>query len=138
IQTAVSYSKGNNVVVQLLQHDIYKNQTTHGLNERFNKDLLQTPLSVKIDLSGSALSGKNIAISSGTIISLGSNQYILNIPYDNINDVDGLISVELSETSVPDYLNLNQPTGSYSIDGNTLNVSCDQPCKVVVFSRPVE
>lgn len=50
-----------------------------------NTDLLYTPISLEINLTGTILEGKNVLIKGGTIINTGENIYIVEINYKRIN-----------------------------------------------------
>lgn len=92
-------------------------------------DKITTPLWVKVDLSNTALSGKDITTShGGKIRSVGGNVYYISI------DLDFTLtsaSFSISETVTPSYINLNTPVVSRT--GN--DITSDQPIKITLFSK---
>ena len=102
-----------------------------------NSDLpysvIDSTLSVQIDLTGTILENKEIT-SSVDILKVANNIFIIQVPYSKY---DGFRTVRLKETSTPKYLNFSKPTiTSKKLTGNDLTVTTDKPTNVVVFTTP--
>lgn len=101
-------------------------------NPIINTEVLNTPLSIKVNLSNTPLAGKNIKLSYGNCIKLSSNQYIVDLTPPKHGNVS---FVELTESSIPTELNVNRPNGNYTINNNNINVVLSQKCNVMVFRK---
>lgn len=109
--------------------DKFKNLETGGYSQKLPLDRLNIPLSVEIDLSNTALSGKAIKASSGKVVSLGSNVYIVEIPFNHKEGFSGIVIEE-----GPDGIyNTSIPTASALDNGDVLTVTSDMPTKCVLF-----
>jgi len=88
---------------------------------------IQTPLWVKVDITGTNLEGKDIVALNGLKIRKVSAT-IFYVPvmlnFDNASS-----TVQISSTFSPDYVNLNEPVINRT--GNA--VTSDQPCKFTIF-----
>lgn len=82
ISKAVMYSPTKNANTQLIIRLEAKNSVSlDGLNTTsIDTDLLQVPISIKFSTTGTPLAGQNIK-SGCSLITLGNNQYIVEIPY---------------------------------------------------------
>lgn len=92
--------------------------------------IFRTPVWIRLDLTGTAYEGHDIAITGGgKIRSMGNDVYHVSVMLDfNVNSV----SFDVIKTTSPDYMNLNVPVVVRT--GNS--VTSDQPVKVALFSRP--
>ena len=83
ISKAVMYSPTKNANTQLIIRLEAKNSVSlNGVNTTsIDTDLLQIPISIKFSTAGTPLAGQNIK-SDCNLISLGNNQYIVEIPYN--------------------------------------------------------
>lgn len=110
--------------------DEFFNQQIAGIDKKLLYNRMKQPLSVKIDLTGTIFENQDIISNNGGIISLGNNEYIIDIPF--IIAENGFKQVVISETTGPKYKNFNNP--------NVLNfsngmITTDQPCRAVLFEN---
>lgn len=121
------------VIVSATYSDPFAGTDTSGFSFAINKALLQTPISARIDLTGTPLAGGFIQASYGKVISKGSNVYLIEIPLDSI--AGNFSSVTLS-TAIDnsDYYTTTRPTVSTNLVGSTLTVTTDIPTRCAVFS----
>ncbi len=94
------------------------------------------PLSVKVDLSGTILSGNDIAASgAASIRKLGTDDFVVEVPFNRTNEI---VTVSLSATNSPDYANEALPfVESISNTGTNWQVITDQKTRMVIFTFPV-
>lgn len=92
-------------------------------------DLLNIPLSVEIDLTGTILAAKNVKASYGKLVALGADRYILEIPFK-----DKFSSVVLFEGE-GGIFETEIPVLNYSRSGNVLTVTSDIPTKAVLYAK---
>ena len=107
--------------------DEFFNEKLSGIDKKLVYDRIKQPLSVKIDLTGTELAGKNLK--GADMISLGNNQYIVDIPF-TIED-NYLQSVVLEEAETPNYKDFNEPLMLSNINGV---ITTNLPTKAVLFS----
>ena len=107
--------------------DEYKDDIISGIAKKLDTRRIHQPLSVKIDLSGTEFDGKDIK--GAKIISLGYNQYIIDIPFNKT--AMGFNSVILENTLTPEYKDFTKPT-IVSNEGGL--VTTNIPTKAVIFS----
>lgn len=101
--------------------------------EKIPYETINTSLSVKVDLTGTILEGKDIT-GATEIIKLSANQYIIQVPYSKY---DGFRSIRLKQTTTQKYLTLEKPQIiTKGIEGTSLNVTTDAETKLVAFSVP--
>lgn len=98
-----------------------------GIDKQLLYDRIRQPLSVKVDLTGTILDGKDIK--GGGIINLGDNKFIIDIPFNVLGNE--LQQVEISETTQPIYKNFTKPT---VLNYNNGIITTDLPCKAVMFN----
>lgn len=106
------------------------------VDDLFLQDRLNTPVSVKIDLSDSHLSGKRIKCIGCEIVSLGNDIYIINVPFRVDKDNNKIIVVDITE-GVQEYRNNNIPTANRVVDGNKVTITTSQKTRLVVFRKLV-
>lgn len=121
---------GQSVVLVADIVDDFKELSSGGMSQALPLNRINIPLSVEVDLTGTSLEGKDIVASSGKCISLGSNKYVAQIPF---NQKELFQSVTLIEGE-DGYFNTSVPTATTDISGGQLTVTCDMPCKAVLFS----
>ncbi len=108
------------------------------LSEVINNDALpysviNSTLSVQIDVTGTILENKDIT-SNTDIIKVANNQFIIQVQYSKY---DGFRTIRLKETTSPNYLNLNKPSIiTKNISGSNLTVVTDRPTNIVLFTTP--
>lgn len=124
---------GNDVLVWVDYIDDFRGTVTNGIPNDVLLDRIKTPLSVKIDLTGTPLAGKQIKTSYGRLISLGGNQYIVEVPF--VYGMEGVKGVRLTETANPDYYNFSKPTISVTVTDGIMIVTTNRPTKAVLFGR---
>lgn len=109
------------------------------LSEVVNNDVLpysviNSTLSVQIDVTGTMLENKDIT-SNTDIIKVANNQFIVQVPYSKY---DGFRTMRIKETTTPKYINFNKPTiTSKQLNNDNLTVVTDRPTNIVVFTTPV-
>lgn len=123
-----SYEHDEKVNISIWVRDQNKDIITNGIGDTIDLSLLTTPISVKVDLTGTSLAGQNIKCEKAhSIRNLGSNQWIINIPYSGFGEFGGVTL----EVGTQYYYNGNNPVLSAS--GNV--VTSDIPCKFVVWRK---
>ena len=115
------FESGGNLILSVSYADPYGNLPL---------DVFNVPLSVEVDTAGSVLEGKDIQ-SNVPIRKKGTNQYIVEVPFNNTEET---IQVTLSEATEPNYITLNPPVITTNVlsDG-VLKVETDKLTKVVLF-----
>lgn len=97
--------------------------------------VINSTLSVQVDLTGTILEGKEIT-SNADILKVANNQFIVQVPYSKY---DGFRTVRIKETTNPKYLNFNKPSIiTKNISGSDLTIVTDRPTNVVVFTTPTD
>lgn len=96
---------------------------------------LNTPLSVKVDLSGSVLAGGDIQCQNAQLIKLGGDEWIINIPFRNSDTTNKkIMRVELTE-GVQRYWTNTAPNISINRVGSTVTITSDVPVYGTVYTR---
>lgn len=121
--------KNNSIYVVADVIDTYKNTFTDGVPNEINLPNINQMLSVKIDITGSYLVGKNVVSNFGKIIDLGGNELIVEIPFNQKELFQGVI---LSEGN-GGYYNTTIPTITPSLNVLDLTVVSDMGVKAVLF-----
>ena len=130
IRSIGSYQDSGKVYLFYEVHDYYKGLILSGIPQALDCSLLDTALSVRVDLSGTPLAGKNIKCDMAkSIRSLGSNVYIINLPYHLATE--GFTAFEISESTTGDYYSNVRPTITRS--GNT--VTTNVKSKLVIWRK---
>lgn len=101
----------------------------NGVKNDLDLSKLNVPLSVRVDLSGTELSGKSVKSDFGKIRSLGNDVYIVEVPFDFKEDFK---SVYLSEGMGFVY-NESIPQAEISRSLNVLTLVSEMECKSVLF-----
>ncbi len=120
------------IIIAVKKVDKWKDTLTKGISEKLIFDLFSDAfVSVEIDLTGTFLEGKNIKSNGGTIYSLGSNKYTLQISFGNLTE--GTAGIEISESTTQNYVDLTMPTISNVVkSGTILTFDTDIPCVSVL------
>jgi len=127
----IAKEKDQKVTVIVDVVDFYKEvQDSNDLLETTPLKCLNTPLTIKVDLTGTYLAGKSIKTSFGNPISLGSNQFLIEVPFNS--EVEAFATVVISEAAA-DYVTLSQPSVSKSISGTNVLISSGTKVKTVLF-----
>lgn len=114
--------------------DRFKDLDTYGLSQALPLDRINIPLSVEIDLSSTTLAGKAVRPSHGKLINLGSDKYILEVPFSHKESFQSVVI----EEGADGYFNTARPTATYVIEGDRLTISSDMPTKAVLYETDVD
>lgn len=87
---------------------------------RFVSDSINTPLTIKVDLTGTPLEGKGIASSYGQVMNLGNNVFLVELPAPRNGNISGVI---LSEIAGSDFIITTPPTITATVSGNQISFS---------------
>lgn len=124
IQKVAAFEKDRNVYVAVKVLEKYGELPSRRI---------YTPLSVIIDLTGTALVGKNIMATSGKVANLGNNRVLVEVPYPYA-DNNGVSAVKLYEVESSNYFSLDRPIISNVLrSGDTVTFNTDIPCYSEVF-----
>ena len=121
---------GSSVVLIADVVDKFKGSFTAGIANGLKLECLNTPLSVKVDLSDTSLSGKILKSNYGKLRSLGSDLYIVEIPFSKKEE--GFMSIVIEEGSDGIY-NENVPTATLNVNSSTITVNANMKTKAVLF-----
>ena len=93
------------------------------------------PLSVQVDLTGTALEGKDIySAESPGIKKLDDDLYSVDVPF---NEEEGFQIVKIATTDTPDYLDFQLPNiVSIRTNSNVLTVVTNKPTRLALFWTP--
>lgn len=116
-----------NIIVDVV--DWFKGTLSSGIPNDIILGSINTPLSVRVDLSNSSLAGKNVKASSGKMRNRGGDIYIVEVPFSK---EEGFSNVIIQEGS-GGYFVETQPVISKAIVGTNMTVTTDIPTKCVVF-----
>lgn len=130
---AAEYNDGleDGVVIQMVLSDKYPSfQFPHMVN---------TPISVFIDLTGTALAGGDVKLQHGLgnfgIRSLGSDQYVVDLPNPHIKE--GVVSFKLVADSSANYYDFTTPIiNSQVISSGQVTVTTNIPTRAALFKVP--
>lgn len=122
---------GNRLHVIVDVVDKYKAVNNFGITNKVPLIQFNTPLSVKVDLTGTVLAGKQVKSSFSKVRNLGNNQYIVEVPYHS--DEERFAVVELLEGTGGAF-NTARPTGTALISNGVITVTTNMPVKVAVFA----
>lgn len=111
--------------------DYFKEQNFDGINGVLPYKTINTTLSVKLDLTGTTLESENVVSSFGKIIDLGSNEIIVEIPF-NGKELFQTIILEIGENG---YYNTTIPTATTTNVSNIITVTANQKVRAVLFSK---
>lgn len=123
-----SYERDSFVNISIWVRDVGRGESTNGFSDALDMSLLKTPVSVRVDLSGTSLSGKDVKCDKAhSVRKMGADIWIVNIPYSGFGEFGG---VQIEE-GAQDYYNGNTPILSET--GGV--VSSDMQCKFVVWRK---
>ena len=109
--------------------DSFKTQITSGIDGDVNLPTINQSLSVKIDITGSSLVGKNIVANFGKLINLGGNEFIVEIPFNKKELFQGVVLSEGEDG----YYDTARPTATPTVNVLDLDVAADMKVKAVLF-----
>ncbi len=131
IRRVGSFEHSGKVYVSVHLKDEYKGVVTDGVDDAIDTDLLTTPLSIEIDLAGTALAGKNIACDRARMIRrLSANKWIVSVKPQSFKE--GYFTFEIKETAGTTHY-YNPATPNLSVNGTTVISNMD--CKFVVWRK---
>jgi len=127
-----AFEEDSKVYIVIQKKDNYKGTDTDGIDNDLPLGGMATPVSVEIDLSATSLAGKNIITNTTGIRSLGSDVYIVDIPFGNAKE--GFQRCILEEGTA-DYYDFTLPViSSDSVSSEVLTVVTDKPTNMVLFA----
>lgn len=106
--------------------DEFINENLAGIDKKLLYNRIKQPLSVKIDLTGTELAGKEIT--GANMISLGDNKFIVDIPFEI--EENGFKTVVLEITESPSYKDFTAPIILSNISGV---ITTNTPTKAVMY-----
>lgn len=114
--------------------DAFKNGVVNGVSIAIKPEQLRTPISVQIDLSGTALAGKSLKSTQATTFrNLGSNKWLANVsPINSYKNGYMLFVIEEAENTDQVY-SASRPT----LTKNSNTINANQACKFVVWRKAV-
>lgn len=135
VDNIAAYSKGNRIVVSVCIIDPYSGDkfTDNGLSAKLPEQrVINTPLSVEVDLTGTYLEGKNVKTNFGKAIKGEGNKVIVEIPFSKNNE--GIMQIEIYDNVLPDWKVTSQPIFSnFNENSGVVNFNTDCPCYSCVF-----
>src|SRR5699024_2721411 len=121
-----------NIYIFIELFDKYKGNKYKGIDKEVDKQLFDTPLSLRLNTTGTELEGKDIVCNqSDSIRKINNNEFIINVKNDfNLKDY---FTLEIIGVNSSEYYNDNLPTINYSVNNNKLTF--DQECFVTIYYR---
>lgn len=107
--------------------------TTNGLSDSILLNMLKTPLSIEIDLTGTFLEGKSIKSNKGKMINLGGNKYIVELYFSDL--YAGMKCLTLEEGQ-GDFYDTAVLSAYYSKTGSSVTVTANKNVRAVLMSTP--
>src|SRR5699024_6414484 len=125
-----SFELGGNIYIFIELFDKYKGNKYKGIDKEVDKQLFDTPLSLRLNTTGTELEGKDIVCNqSDSIRKINNNEFIINVKNDiNLKDY---FTLEIIGVNSSEYYNDNLPTINYSVNNNKLTF--DQECFVTIY-----
>lgn len=133
VRRAVATEVGGKIAVTLEWNDW--TTVTDGLPDNIPTGLINTPLSIEVNLSGTPLAGKNIKSSGGRILSKGDDVYIIDFPF---HIATSEIKVVVLSEGDGIYYDSDPLTGAHSISGGTITVLSNHNTKAVLLRHLAE
>jgi len=130
IKRVTAKEVSGNIEVYIEMRDIMKGGNISGIPTDIITELIRTPISLKINLDGTVLSGADIDCSTGYCLK-NNNEIIFEVPLSNYKE--GFLKVVLKPTNSPDYINFDKPTISYHPSEDGLTIETDQETKIVLY-----
>lgn len=128
-ESLTAFEKNGEVVVIADTVDKFKGLNYFNYPGDVPLETMHIPLSVEIDLSSTSLAGQSIVVSSGKVVSLGANKYIIEIPF---HGREGFSSVIIKQGSGGVH-NTSRPTATTYISGGKITLSANMPVRAVLF-----
>lgn len=133
----VATEKSDGILITADVVDFLKDEGNSNFKHDVIFDAINTPLSLKIDLTGTILEGKNIKLNKGDVKSEGNDIYIIDLHFDKVEE--NIVSNFITEAETDaEYLNFEQPVATASITGSDATITISQACKVAVFESETD
>lgn len=128
-----SFIDGDSIQLFVQLDDPEKDSATFGVSNAINFELVNTPLSFKVNLAGTPLSSKNISCDSAALIrDLGNDEWVVNVLPSRFRN--GYFNFKVYESASSEYYySSERPTLTFSNNEVTTNT----PCMFVVWRKPV-
>jgi hypothetical protein len=135
IERIGSYMARGKAYIAVQFKDLFIDSDTNGISNAIDPTRMTTPISIRIDLNGTSLAGKNIySRQAQTVRNLGSNLWNINVSPINIFK-NGAMLFEVEEALYTDQLyDFSSP--NLSISGST--VTSDKKAKFVIWRKAVD
>lgn len=108
----------------------------NNVSPRFRMDCINTPITIKVDLTNTPLAGQAIAVNYGQVVSLGNNIYLVELPTPRTGNISGII---ISKSEGSDYIVTAKPVISGTINGENITFSSTnhlaEYCNFVIFRK---
>lgn len=112
--------------------------TITGVDTRMLFDRIKTPVSLVIDLAGTALEGQHVKSRKGKLLPLGDDKYILDWQLSSEGAKEMIFTNIITATDTPRYIDLDRPQiTSSTVGASTITVTTDVPTKAVLFRAAV-
>ena len=132
IKRISGYEHNGKVIITAEVGDPYKSQQYEGMSTDLIMALLRTPISFKIDISGTSLAGSEISSDCVGIRKISTNVYVVDVNLSNAKD--GFMSVQLSATASPSYYDFSRPViSSCTNTGGILSITSNIPARLALF-----
>lgn len=107
----------------------------NGISDSVFMNMLNTPLSIELDLTGTILEGKQIKSTGGKILALGEDKYIIDFPFSKA--VEGIKSVVIYEGD-GDYYPVVDTSYTITQSGSNVTITTSNKTKSVLFSTDTD
>lgn len=129
-----SFISNGKAYVALRLSDAFAGTETNAISNAVPLHLLETPISVQLDLNGTVLAGKNLKSAQATTLrNLGSNIWLANVAPIN-SYKNGYMIFEIEEASNSDQV-YDPVVPTINRSGNT--VTANKKCKFVVWRKAI-
>lgn len=127
-----SFIRNQKVYVCVRFNDAFSSSNTDGISNAINPALINTPLSIQIDFTGTGMAGKSITSDQALHCrNLGSNKWILNFELSKALKNNGYLLFEAKEGNSKQY---DASVPVLTVNANTVTAS--KACKFVVWRKP--
>lgn len=108
----------------------------NNVSPRFRMDCINTPLTIKVDLTGTPLAGQTIAVNYGQVIGLGNNVFLVELPAPRNGNISGIV---ISKAEGGDYIRTAKPVVSGVVNDSNITFSSTnhraENCHFVIFRK---
>lgn len=120
------------VTVSATYSDPFTGTTTNTFNNEVPTELLGTPVSIQINLSGTPMANKPLQASYGKVLNKGSNVYVIELPFDTTAKQFTSVTIQQASDTSGHWIT-SIPTISTELVGSTLTVTTNIPTRSVLF-----